>query len=124
MTFVQRAPPPSQSPTLQSIMIDRCIFFGAPSPYRERKVASRRRAGKGGAKRSPRSGDLSSGTDDDGDMGAELDSASVVERVTKMLEFQPPGGGPPVTRSVAQLSGGERMRVSLCLALGLMDLLG
>ena len=60
-----------------------------------------------------------------GAVRGEEDGAEMVERVEKAVTFCPPSStsGATVTRSVAQLSGGERMRVALCLSLGMMDLL-
>lgn len=52
------------------------------------------------------------------------DPEAVIERVERVVKVRPPDGSEPRIRSVRQLSGGERRRVALALALGFSELAG
>jgi DNA repair exonuclease SbcCD ATPase subunit len=55
---------------------------------------------------------------------SKSDPDAVIERVERIVWVRPPQGGDPKQRSVRQLSGGERRRVALALALGFSQLAG
>jgi len=97
------------------------------STVSERKAGPKRARGRAGnGKPDASDGETTDGEAAGGDVGATTPGptgGNTVERVEKVLEFRAPGSGEVTRRSPAQLSGGERMRVSLSLALGLMDVL-
>jgi hypothetical protein len=49
-------------------------------------------------------------------------AGGAAERVERRVALCAPGGGPPLARAPAQLSGGERRRLALALALGFSEL--